>query len=294
MFKNAIFYRLTDDVDLHSLQGKLERFASRNPGDSEVKTQGFVAPDGNRPYSLFQPPGVPGKTAYFIRMKTVERVLPSSVVKDEVAAVVKNLEEKEQRKVGKKERAQIKDETIFRLLPKAFLKSSYTEAFIDYANKLVVANAASFNKAEDLLSLLRKALGTLPVTLVETTMPVVSVMTQWMSTGNSLPFACEFEGQYVLRDGESTVKKSRFKAYAPEELSELLDQGHQVTALSLNWDDELSFMLSDDLRVKGIKDLQGSSRETEGDDPFKADCLLTHGLLLRLFNTLLEAFGGEL
>lgn len=295
MFKNAIAYRLTDIIDLNDLQRKLEQFKARNPGDAEFKTQGFTAPHNARPDALFSFFSTVTGAPYYIKLKTVERILPNAVVNDEVAAVVKHLEESENRKLGRKERQTIKDETIFRLLPKAFIKSSYTDAFIDPRNKLIVVNAASFNKAEELLSLLRKALGTLPVTPIETKESFSIAMNRWVMLDSELPDNFEFEGRYALQNRVEASRKANFKAY--DDISDIrsliMYQGDSVTALSLTWEEGLRFMLDNELRVKGIKDLQAAGREPEDEDSFVADAMLTHRLLIGLFDALIAAFGGE-
>jgi recombination associated protein RdgC len=294
MFKNAIAYRITDTLDLTLLPTKLEQFKARNPGDAEFKTQGFTAPHNARPDALYANIPTVGHPI-FIKLKTVERILPSAVVNDEVAAVVKELEEKENRKLGRKERQVIKDETILRLLPKAFIKSSYTEAFIDPRNKLIVVNAASFNKAEELLSLLRKALGSLPVTAIETKESFSIAMNRWVMLDSELPDNFEFEGRYALQNGVEASRKANFKAYDDinDIRSLIMNQGDSVTALSLTWDEGLRFMLDHELRVKGIKDNQSAGREPEDEDSFVADAMLTHRLLVGLFDALIAAFGGE-
>ena len=66
---------------------------------------------------------------------------------------------------SKKEREQIKEDVIFELLPRAFSRTTVTlHAYINTKENIIVVNTSSRGKAEDVLSLLRKTLGTLPVT----------------------------------------------------------------------------------------------------------------------------------
>src|SRR3546814_2641885 len=58
---------------------------------------------------------------------------------------------------------QIKDEIIQAFLPRAFIRKSGTFAAIDAERGLILVNSASPKKAEDLLSTLREAIGSLPV-----------------------------------------------------------------------------------------------------------------------------------
>jgi len=54
-------------------------------------------------------------------------------------------------------------------------------AYINAENNTIIIDTASRGKAEDVLSLLRKAIGTLPVKGVETKVEPSEVMTSWVS-----------------------------------------------------------------------------------------------------------------
>ena len=79
-----------------------------------------------------------------------------------------DFEDEQGRSVTKKEKEQMKDDIIFELLPRAFNRVTDTHAYISVANNSIVINSSSRGKAEDVLALLRKSLGTLPVTTVDT------------------------------------------------------------------------------------------------------------------------------
>ncbi|WP_410965022.1 recombination-associated protein RdgC, partial [Salmonella sp. SAL04286] len=76
---------------------------------------------------------------------------------------VDEIEAQQMRKVYKKERDQLKDEIVQTLLPRAFIRRSSTFAAIAPSLGLILVDSASAKKAEDLLSTLREALGSLPV-----------------------------------------------------------------------------------------------------------------------------------
>jgi recombination associated protein RdgC len=290
MFKNAIQFRLTGTIDLSNLQAKLAVLQAREPGVQEFTTTGFVAPDKKRTDELFRRVG----SAYFIKLKTVERVLPSAVINDAVAKKVAEIEEGEARKVSRKERTVIKDETIFELLPKAFTKSSFTDAFIDPSAGLIVVNAASYKKAEDVVSMLRKVLGSLPAKPINTVdNPKVS-MSFWTINPELTPEKFKHGGKYALVMPDETAKKSRFSEYEPGEITELLHNGSQIVSMALEWDESLRFVFESDFRLKSIKDIQtAENTQEENEDPFEADCIITHDLITRVVGELVQVFGGE-
>jgi recombination associated protein RdgC len=288
MFKNAIPFRLTGAIDLNNLQAKLAVLQARDPGVQEFTTTGFVAPDKKRTDELFRRVG----PAYFIKLKTVDRVLPSAVVNDAVAKKVAEIEDGEARKVSRKERGDIKDETIFELLPKAFMRSSFIDAFIDPSADLIVVNASSYKKAEDVVSMLRKVMGSLPAKPITTEFKPSISMTTWTKETGFMPDKFKHGGKYALVAPDEAAKKSRFSEYEPGEIRELLNNGSQVVSMALEWDESLRFVFESDFRLKGIKDIQTSIQE-ENEDPFEADCIITHDLITRVVGQLVQVFGGE-
>lgn len=93
--------------------------------------------------------------------KSEKKLLPSSVVKEEIEKRVEELQEKGE-KISRATRATIKDQVIQTLSAQAFSKYEYNYIFIDFKTQLLYINAP-LNKAERLTALLRKAYGTLPV-----------------------------------------------------------------------------------------------------------------------------------
>jgi recombination associated protein RdgC len=289
MFKNAIFFKLTEVVALANLQDQLANFQSREPGAIEYFTQGFIAPDKNRPDQLVR--YLNG--AHFIRLKTIEKILPASVINDYLEKEIEELESTQQCKIiSKKERRELRDKVILGLLQDAFTKSSYTEAFIDTNKGLIVVNAASFKKAEDVLTLLRKALGRLPARPIDVEEKPSTVMTKWV--GYFFPDdKFKMGGKFSLVASDAEGKKARFTEFGSTEIESIIENGAIVTSMSLE-NSDLAFTIDEDLRIKGIKDVRQDQIEyDENENPFEADCIITHGLITKLFDELIAAFGSE-
>ncbi len=85
------------------------------------------------------------------------------MVRDALKEKVDEIEAEQMRKVYKKERDQLKDEIVQAFLPRAFIRKSGTFAAIAPKQGLILVDSASAKKAEDLLSTLREAIGSLPV-----------------------------------------------------------------------------------------------------------------------------------
>src|SRR5690606_3892944 len=163
-----------------------------------------------------------------------ERILPGSVVRDALKEKVDEIEAEQMRKVYKKERDQLKDEIVQTLLPRAFLRRSTTYSAIAPDQGLVLVDSASPKRAEDLLSTLREAIGSLPLRPVTVKIAPSATLTDWLKTQKaSADFfvldECELRDTH--EDG-GTVRCKR-QDLTGEEIQLHLNSGKQVTQLAL-------------------------------------------------------------
>jgi len=233
--------------------------------------------------------------------KKQEKVIPAAVVNDMLQEKVTEIEEQEARKLSRKERSTLKDELVFELLPRAFSFSKKIYAYIDPKGGWIIVDSASANKAEDLLSYLRKCLGSLPVVPVNTAQNPVSIMTQWLVDSHTIPQDLKIENECELRSPEDEggiIRCKRHNLSLPEIINHL-DSGKQVIKIAVNWADRVSFIIDENLSIKRLKFLdlvQDQVSETEADDEsarFDVDFTIMTAELANLLTRLLEIFGGE-
>jgi recombination associated protein RdgC len=297
-FKNLSIFRLTEAFTLSAeeLEEKLEAVAFRPCGSHEDFSLGWVSPVGKTAPLVHSANGF-----MMICTKKEERVLPASVLNEMMLEKIAETEEAEGRKLSKKERTAIKDELIFELLPRAFTFSRKLYAYIDVQGGFLVVDSASANKAEDLLSLLRKCLGSLPAVPLNTVEKPIATMTEWLLTQET-PKDVTIEDECELRSPEEAGGVIRCKRHdlSLPEIKNHLDIGKQVIKLALNWDDRLSFILDENLSVKRLKFLdlvQDQVTDTNADDEaarFDVDFSIMSLELANFIPRLLEIFGGEL
>src|SRR5690606_38638400 len=115
-----------------------------------------------------------------IRAKKQDKILPAAVASAQVVEKHIALSDAAARSVGRKHPHTLKDEIIFSLLTKAFTKSSLDFAYIATQEGLIVVNASSAKRAEDLLSALREALGSLRAIPITAKNVPTQVMTHWL------------------------------------------------------------------------------------------------------------------
>lgn len=297
-FKQAIFYRITErlEVGAEELAAALAAKAFREPAETEAATYGFVEPlprvDG-----LVQSAG----PAMLIAARHAKRDLPKAVVDKALAEKIEQIQQEEKRKVYKAEKDRLRDDVTVALLPRAFVKYKTIHAYI--VDNLIVIQSGTYSAAEDFLSALREALGSLQVRPVSSKVQPSSVMTSWLvqqTAGN---------GFFVLSDCElvdtgEDAGVVRCKNQDLGDMSERLLGGEEgdariVTKLALAWEDKLTFTLAHDLTLKGIKfgDLLEEQAGADGGDDDAgiaiASIAIAAGTFGELLPRLLLAFGGE-
>jgi recombination associated protein RdgC len=296
-FKNLSIFRLTEAFTLtaEELEEKLEALAFRPCGSHEDFSLGWVSPIGKGSPLVHS-----ANSFMMICTKKEERVLPASVLNEMMLEKIAETEEEQGRKLSKKERTAIKDELIFELLPRAFTFSRKLYAYIDVKGGFLVVDSASANKAEDLLSLLRKCLGSLPAVPLNTVEKPIATMTEWLLTQKT-PNDVTIEDECELRAPEEAGGVIRCKRHdlSLPEIKNHLDIGKQVIKLALNWNDRLSFILDENLSVKRLKFLdlvQDQVTDSNAQDEaarFDVDFSIMSLELANFIPRLLEIFGGE-
>lgn len=297
-FKNLTLYRFTEAFSItgSELAQKLEQMRFHPCGSHDEFSFGWTAPLGRNSELLVHE----SNGFLMVCAKKEEKLLPAAVVNEMLQEKILELETQQGSKLSKKERTALKDELIFELLPKAFSFSRITYAYIDPKGGWVVVDAASNKKAEDLLSSLRRCLGSLPVVPVNTIDSPVAIMTEWLLT-NKTPEGMSIEDECELRsiEEEGGIVRCKNHDLALPEIKNHLQNGKQVIKLALNWEDRIAFILDEDLAVKRLRFLdliqeQVMDIDVETDaERFDVDFSIMTLELSNFLPRLLELFGGE-
>lgn len=298
-FRNLLVYRLTQDLpfDAQALETALAAKPARPCASQELSTYGFIAPFGKGEDA---PLVHVSQDFMLIAARKEDRILPGSVVRDALKEKVDEIEAEQMRKVYKKERDQIKDEIIQAFLPRAFIRRSATFAAIAPKLGLILVNAASPKRAEDLLSTLREAIGSLPVRPLTVKVAPTATMTEWVKTQQAAEHFTVLD-ECELRDTQEDggIVRCKRQDLTSEEIQLHLSAGKQVTQLSLAWQDKLSFVLDDKTIIKRLRFedlLQDQAEQDGGDDALgQQDASFTLMMLTfaEFLPQLFEALGGE-
>jgi len=295
-FRNLTLFRFAENLprSLRKLPEALDGHRLRPCGPMELATRGFVSPFGRDSDELAHQIGA------FV-LTTIggeDRLLPSVVVNEELGARIRKIAEKQGRRVGARERKQLKEEVISELMPRAFIRPSRLSAYLDVEQGWLVIDTASRKAAEEAVDQFRTALGRFPAVPAAPEESPKTVMTDWLIRGK-LPPGLSLADECELRDPAEAgaVVRCRRQDLESDEVREHLKSGKQVFQLGLIFDERVGFVLGEDLVVRKLRFLDGVLDELGEDaaESAKAELDARFALmsleLRRLLDKLHEWFG---
>ena len=288
-FRNLTLFRFPVSTKFDDLDAGLAECLLKPVGPLELSTRGFISPFGRDADEISHT----RSDATWLAVGGEDKILPGSVVNDMLQKKLAEIEAKEGRKPGGKTRKRIKDELITDLLPRAFVKPSRTDALIDLGHGVVAVDTSSRKSGENVVSEIRRAMGSFPALPLNAEIAPRSVLTGWVA-GEPMPEGLSLGDECELRDpiDQGAVVKVQRMELQSDEITKHLESGKQVTRLALNLDDHVSFVLGEDLVVRKFKLLDGAVDElesTERDDlraELDARFVLMAGEFKRLFTVL--------
>ncbi|MBO6070153.1 MAG: recombination-associated protein RdgC [Succinivibrionaceae bacterium] len=300
-FKNLKVYKLKEliKLDQEAIEKSLNSFVFSPCGSLDLEKNGFVPPLGRLSEALLDV--VDGQ--YIVCVRFEKKLLPMTVVREQVAEKIEQYTAEHNRAPRGKEKTELKDSVMLALIPKAFATHSDIYAWIDNVNGFVYVDTSSDKKAENVLSLIRKALGTLPVVPLDVKESVTTVTTNWLLK-NQIPSRFELGTQINLvstRDENKTVA-AKSSDLLEDDIIQHLRGDKIVSKLSLIFDNEFSFMIDDQLSIKRIKFSEDIVHPEENDnydqqekdelEQMNSDFFIQTASFRKLIPYLIEQFGG--
>jgi recombination associated protein RdgC len=261
-------------------------------GATQEKSVGWIEPRGEAHGPLVE--AVAGH--YLLKLMIETKAVPAAVVKRKAAEQAAQIEAATGRKPGKKETKELREEAKQSLLPMAFTKQSTVAVWIDPKAGLLVVDAASQGKADEVTTHLVKSLDGMALELLQTTTSAAVAMSEWLTSGEAPEgFSVDRECELKSTDEEKSVVKYARHPLDIEEVRQHIAVGKQPTKLALTWDDRVSFLLTESFQIKKLNFLdvvfEGTAKEDNG---FDTDAAIATGEMSRLLPQLLLALGGEL
>ena len=203
-FRNLTLFRFPTSLDFSQLDDLLPEAALKPVGPLELSSRGFISPFGRGEEALSHRIN----DAIWLSVGGEDKILPGAVVNDLLQKKLLEIEEKEGRKPGGKTRKRLKDDLLHELLPRAFVKPSRTDALVDLEHGFIAVDASSRKTGENVVSEVRRALGSFPALPLNAEVAPRSVLTGWIA-GEPLPEGLSLGEECELKDameGGAVVK----------------------------------------------------------------------------------------
>ncbi|WP_295937167.1 recombination-associated protein RdgC [uncultured Xanthomonas sp.] len=263
-FRNLTLFRFPTTLDFSEVETLLPEAQLKSVGPLEMSSRGFISPFGRDEQEALS-----HRIANFLWLTVggEDKILPGSVVNDLLARKVAEIEEKEGRRPGGRARKRLKDDLIHELLPRAFVKSSRTDAMLDLQHGYVAVDTSSRKTGENVMSEIRGLLGSFPALPLNAEVAPRSILTGWIA-GEPLPEGLSLGEECEMKDPieGGAVVKCQHQELRCDEIDKHLEAGKQVTKLALVLDDHVSFVLGDDLVIRKLKFLDGALDQLEHAD----------------------------
>lgn len=296
-FKNLQIFQLVEPFTLtaEKLHTQLLEHAARPCSKLERMHFGWVPPLGMDSEMLVHAVG----NRYMLAARKEEKLLPTSVVREQVAIKIAEIERDESRKVGSREKRALFDQISINLLPQAFSKSQTTFAYIDKEKGWLIVDTSSRTRAEDVTVLLRNSLGSLKLSDVAVKISPAALFTRWLMD-NDLPREFQLEDYCELQDpnAASTMIKCVNQDVTAKEVLGHIESGKQVIKLALTWQDRLSFILDNTMSVRRVRLLDLVQQQVQdvgaesAAEKFDADFAIFSAEFAEFLPRLWEIMGG--
>ena len=300
MLKSFTCYRIQEGwqaPDFHTLSDALGRTIFRPCGPTERRTSGWVPPRGVDHGPLLESVG----GQWLMTLMSETRQLPASAVRAELDLRLDAVEAQIGRRPRGKAKREMKEKVEHELMPRAFTRKSAVTVWIDPRSRMLVLGTPSAKVADLIVAeLLTVFEDRLPLTPIHTAQSPAGAMAAWLTSreapaGFSIDLECELR---QADDSRATVKYTRH-TLDTDEVVQHLQHGKTPAYLAMTWADRVSFVLTDELKIKRVKFLDVETAAAPGaasdgeDDSFDANAALATGELSQLMGDLLDALGGE-
>jgi recombination associated protein RdgC len=293
-FKQIQLFQLTESIGNQpkELEKNLELLAFRPCLPSMSSSMGWVPPIDEENAPLVQ--AINGYMMICLQIE--EKILPATVIRQELAEKIKKIEAHEDRKVRAKEKLSLKDEIILTLLPRAFSKLTRLYGYIDTKQHCLILGTANAKKAEQFISMFKKSVSE-HISSFEIK-KLAPIITLWLKNQN-YPNSFGIEKACVLQDPnqQNRVIRCQHQDLFANSIQSLIKDGCEVKQLGLSWQDHIHFVLSaDDFSLRSIKyqeEILSQSRDLEAEtrqQEFNANFFIMTETLAKLLVELRELF----
>ena len=276
-FKNAIAFPFRGEISLDELEEKLLTCRFRECGSNESLTCGWTPAHDER---FVYPVGF----IWLIALKTQSKILPGAVVRQHANKMAAVIEKEQGYKPSRKQMKEIKERALEELLPKALTKDSTTYAYIDPNAKLLVVDAGSVSKADDVTSMLIQCGVVIGLRTMHFGVSPSAFMSSVLlgSAGEEWALGKDCDLKEADQGGELHYRHLNF-----EGVEDHLAAGKVPVKLALIYEERVSVVLTQAGHLKKIKVLDVAAEDAGGaEDAFDGEAAVNAAEITRVIQAL--------
>lgn len=293
MFRNLRYYRVENEwpESEEKLSKTLENAAFEPCGPLTERSSGWMPVFPETGNSLAR--RVNG--ADLLRLRSQSRVLPHSVINEELEARIEEYRARMQEAPSPREKRRLKAETRDELLPKALLKSDKIWGFVDLKEKLICVDAAQESAAERFLRRLRVAFGDLSIKPLQFNQSAGELLTGILLGGAPEQFSLGRECR--MQDAADAGSKVRWTDFDLNDnaIKNHVASGMHLTHLAIVYDNMLSCVMDENGVLSKVRFLGMDDDTEQQNEPLArldTEFVLLTGTMRRMVADLKKSLGG--
>ena len=292
MFKNALFFRITETLSAETLNENLEKMRFRDIGSMDVKSIGFE-PLADDLELIHQVGDICVGT-----VRVDSKSIPGSALKQLIKARSAKIEAQQGFPPGRKQKREIKEQIIDEQLPK-ILPTTKRINFMIFSDLLVV-DTSSGAAADMLIELISKCIDPFTVVFLTTEMSPAAAMTEWLLSDEA-PTNFTIDQEVEMKSSSETKASVRWlnESANIDQAREHFAQGKLCIKMAMTYSDRMSFALNDKGIITRVKPLdvlitsESDSMDDDQADRLDGEIALIGGEIYKMITELVEGLGGE-
>ncbi len=284
---SVLDYQSTQPISYTHVLEQLEKTEATACPDHEWMQIGWVSP---YPESSPHRPIAHAHQRYIMmRLNLSQRLLPPAIIQQYTKEAIAEAQCKQEEPLKAFEKKQIKEQTVNKLLPRAFIKKTTCDLYLDTQQKRLFIGSTSQSLVQHCLALLRHSLPGFTAEPIHFETALVDQMTQWLQQ-EKLPEDIIIHDQCCIADYPNQQSKSTFKGQDLDDpyILNHIHSERKVVELALEWPENMRFTLKEPGVFSRIKYLDGLQHQDQDSlDPhtqFITDFTLMTASLTQLLN----------
>lgn len=293
MFRNLRYYRLEGiwPESEETASKNLQTAAFKPCGPLTERSSGWVPIDPNSSKLLAR--RVAG--ADLLRLRSQSRVLPPSVINEELEVRIEEFRERMQESPNPREKRRLKAEARDELLPKALLKSDRIWGYVDLKEKVLGIDTAQNATAERFIRRLQASTDGFGFNALRFKQPVAELLIKIFFEDAPRQFSLGRECRMQdPGDSGSIVRWTDFDL-SDRTIRNHVANGMQLTHLAIEYDSVMSCVLDENGLISKLRSLGLDDDSYDHNDPLArmdAEFVLITGTLRSMLGDLRKLLGG--